>query len=99
MPIREALYLGYALLFLFDNATSHSIYVQDALQVAHMNKGLGGQQPFLRAGWFMGPNQEVVVQGMSMVVTDPITGQSSNLQKGIQAVLAERGLWPQEGYD
>ena len=35
LPIGEALYPGYALLFLFDNATSHSIYAQDALQVAH----------------------------------------------------------------
>lgn len=26
LPITEALYLGYSLLFLFDNATSHSVY-------------------------------------------------------------------------
>ena len=50
LPIKEALYLGYELLFLFDNATSHSIYIPDALQVTHMNKGSGGQQPFLRPG-------------------------------------------------
>ena len=37
LPIGEALYPGYELLFLFDNATSHSIYSPDALQVVHMN--------------------------------------------------------------
>ena len=40
LPIGEALYPGYELLFIFDNA----------LQVAQINKGPGGQQPFLRAG-------------------------------------------------
>ena len=32
VPIAEALYPGYELLFLFDNATSHSIYADDALR-------------------------------------------------------------------
>ncbi len=97
LPIRKTLYPGYELLFLFDNATSHSIYAPDALQVANMNKRPGGQQPFLRPGWFMGSNQEMVVQEMSTVITDPLTGQSTTIQKDIQAVLVERGLWPQEG--
>lgn len=48
--IGEALYPGYALLFMFDNATSHSIYAKDALQVANINKGSGGQQAFLQPG-------------------------------------------------
>ena len=52
LPIGEALYLGYELLFMFDNATSHAIYAKDALQVAQMNKGPEGQQPFLRASWY-----------------------------------------------
>lgn len=33
LPIAEALYPGYFLFFLFDNATSHSVYAKDALQV------------------------------------------------------------------
>ena len=31
LPIAKALYLGYSLLYLFDNATSHSVYARDAL--------------------------------------------------------------------
>ncbi len=48
--IEEALYSGYELPFLFDNATSYSIYAPNALQVANMKKGPGGQQSFLRPG-------------------------------------------------
>ena len=47
LPIAEALYPGYNLLFLFDNATSHSTYADDALRASEMNKRDGGQQPFL----------------------------------------------------
>ena len=32
---------------MFDNAISHRIYAKDVLQVAYMNKGPRGQQPFL----------------------------------------------------
>ena len=45
---------------MFDNATSHAIYARDALQVAHMNKGPGGQQPFLHAGWYKGVDGEII---------------------------------------
>ena len=51
LPIAEALYPGYSLLFLFDSATSHSVYAKDALQVKDMSKGIGGKQPQLRNGW------------------------------------------------
>ncbi len=97
LPIGEALYQGYKLLFLFDNSTSYSIYAPDALQVANMNKGPGVQQLFLRPGWFMGSNQETVVQEISTVITDPLIGQSTTIQNGIQAVLVEQMLWPQGG--
>ena len=52
LPIAEALYPGYSLLFLFDNATSHSVYAQNALRTANMNKRVGGKQPILRDGWY-----------------------------------------------
>ena len=50
LSIGEALYPGYALLFMFDNATSHFIYAKNTFQVANMNKGLGDQPAFLRPG-------------------------------------------------
>lgn len=79
LPIAEALYPGYELLFMFDNATSHAIYAKDELQVAHMNKGPGGQQPFLRAGWY----QNIIL------VENPTNGQSQKIQKVVQAILDE----------
>ena len=52
LSIAEALYLGYSLLFLFDNATSYLIYSTDALWVKNMNKRSRGKQAFLRDGWY-----------------------------------------------
>ena len=43
LPIAKALYPGYSLFYLFDNATSHAIYAKDALQVQNMNKRCGGK--------------------------------------------------------
>lgn len=48
LPIAEALYPGYSLCFLFDNATSHSVHAKDALQVKEMNKGVSRKQASLR---------------------------------------------------
>lgn len=69
LPIAEALYPGYSLLFLFDNATSHSVYAKDALRTQDMNKGSGGKQPHLCDRWY---NLEGVrhVQPMSFQETD-----------------------------
>lgn len=52
LSIAQALYPGYSLLFLFDNATSHSVYKQNALQIKNMSKGPSKKQAFLRNGWF-----------------------------------------------
>lgn len=52
LPIAEAFYPSYSLLFLFDNATNHSIYIKDVLQVKDINKGAGGQQLQLCNRWF-----------------------------------------------
>ncbi len=40
-------------------------------------------------------NKEIVVQEMSTVITDPFTVQSTTIQKSIEAVLVERGLFQQ----
>lgn len=96
LPIAEALYPGYRFLFFFDNATSHSVYADDALRTAKMNKGDGGQQPFLRNGWFR-DGEATFCQEMWYTSTDPLTGNQVRTQKGIQRVLQERGLWPAAG--
>ena len=51
-PIREALYSGYLLFYLFDNQTSHSVYTKDALQTNDINKECRGKQTILRNRWF-----------------------------------------------
>ena len=97
LPIAESLYPGYELLFIFDNSTSHSIYAKDTLQVAHMNKRPGGQQPFLRPGWYIKPDEELITQDMSTTSITPVTGKSTIVQKEIQEILVEKGLWPSRG--
>ena len=88
MPIAEALYPGYSILFLFDKATSHLVYAKDTLQVQEMNKSIGGKQAQLRNSWF---DQEGVR------IEQPMNYEEVNgkrIQKGIQKVLEERNLWP-----
>ena len=92
LPIGEALYPEYELLFMFDNATSHAIYANDALQIAHINKGPVGQQPFLHASWYKGVDGEIIIQEMCLSSKNPATGQSTKIQKRIQTILDERGL-------
>jgi hypothetical protein len=92
LPIAEALFPGYSLLFLFDNATSHSVYADDALHVTDMNKGNGGKQPWLRNGYFFDSEGIRIDQPMSFQDID-----GTKIQKGIQRVLEERSLWPDEG--
>jgi len=55
LPIAQFLYPGYDLVFMFDNATSHSVYAEDALRVANMCLGEGHRQSFLRPGWHQHP--------------------------------------------
>ena len=82
---------------MFDNATSHAVYAKDALQIENMNKGSGGQQPFLRPGWYTGANGEIITQQMCYLRLDSQTSEVSYIQKGIQPILIEQGLWPQGG--
>lgn len=95
MPIGEALYLGYQLLFLFDNATSHLIFASNALQVGEMNKSIEGQQKFLRDGWYIDNEGNTIQQKMSFLSSSLAPDQPPRkVQKGIQMVLEERNLWP-----
>lgn len=94
LPIAEALYPGYEFLWLFDNATSHSVYADDALRVTDMNKGPGGQgNSIMRSGWYY-EGDERITQEMTFIQSNPSTGTSQRIAKGIQRVLEERKLWP-----
>ena len=95
IPIAEALYPGYQFLFLFDNATSHSVYAKDALIASKMNKGDGGQQPLLRNGWYKIGNTTFVQEMFYYTATGP--GNVMKVPKGIETILRERSLWPDNG--
>lgn len=91
LPLARALYPGYSLCFLFDNATSHSVFAPDALDVKEMNKGSGGKQGFLRNGWF---EQDKIRKTQELFFERP---DGTRCQKGIQHILEEQGLWPTQG--
>lgn len=81
LPIAKALYSGYELLFIFDNTISHAIYAKDVLQVAHMNKSPGDQQPFLQVGWYTIIDGEIIIQEMYTFVKNSTNSQSQKIQK------------------
>lgn len=43
LPIAKAPYLGYSLLFLFDNVITHSVYADNALCIIGMNEKSEGK--------------------------------------------------------
>ena len=91
LPIAKTFYPGYSFFYLFDNVTSHSVYAKDALQVQDMNKGCEGKQPILQDGWFDN-GDGCLAQSMNF-----LNDKNQWIQKGIQKVLEERGLWPAKG--
>ena len=88
LSIAEALYPGYSLFFLFDSATSHSVYAQNALRIAQMKKRIGRQQPWLRDGWHE-KDGACIIQPMFFQKED-----GTWYQKRVQQVLKEQKLWP-----
>ncbi len=92
LPIAESLYPGYSILFMFDNATSHSVYVEDALLAHKMNKGPSGKPVIHCNSWYI--NQ------IYMYHIQPIWylgSKEEKIPKKIQKVLTERELWPATG--
>lgn len=88
LPIAEAFYPRYSLLYLFDNATSHLVYAKDALQTKDMNKRCERKQLILCNSWFDQGN-DCIAQPMNF-----LNEKNQWTQKGIQKVFEERGLWP-----
>ena len=91
IPVAKALYPGYSFLFMFNNATSHVLYAENALCTDDMNKSSRGKQALLRDGWFETDGHHYPQQ------ISYFTQDGSLIPKGIQRILEERNLWPQSG--
>ena len=65
------------------------------MRVQKLNKGPGGQQLFLKDGWFEKDNQRYP-QAMYFWQTSS-SGENVKIQKGIQMILEKRNLWPTKG--
>ncbi|RPA88753.1 hypothetical protein L873DRAFT_1903420 [Choiromyces venosus 120613-1] len=65
IPIAEVIYPGYQFLFLFDNSSSnHGLFASDALGASSMNLTSGGEQAFLREGYYTGADGIRYIQPM-----------------------------------
>lgn len=47
LPIAVVIYLGYLLVFLFDNTTSYLVYAKNKLHIRNMNNNLEKKQSYL----------------------------------------------------
>jgi len=74
-------YPGYQAFCLFDNATSHSAFEEDALRVQDMNLDPGRKQSRMRPGYINGDIAKV-----QLMVNE------NGEPKGIRQVLLERDL-------
>ncbi|KAG0133666.1 hypothetical protein HOY82DRAFT_604086 [Tuber indicum] len=82
IKIFEAVYPGYQGLFLYDNASSHSSFADDALRIQNMHLCRGGEQAILRDGNFL---QNGIHNVQPRV-------DEEGIPKGIEVVLHERDL-------
>ena len=98
LPIVKALYPGYKAIFMFDNAKSYAIFAKNALRLNQMSKDVGDVQPFIRDGWYK--SSDNIRHSQPMWYLEPInetTLMEPHIQKKIQRILDERGLWLDRG--
>ena len=69
---------GWRLVWIFDHSSCHTAMPEDALDVHKMNANPGGKQRVMRDGWWVGKPQKM--------------NYSLGVQKGMRAVLEERGI-------
>ncbi|KAI3648086.1 hypothetical protein MP228_005940 [Amoeboaphelidium protococcarum] len=95
IPAFERLHPGMKAVFTFDASANHHSMKSDALVAQRLNKSDGGKAPILRDGYFTNAEGRIVVQKMQFTEAD---GQRDKIgvQKGIQTILQERGLWPEK---
>ena len=82
-------------IFAFDNATSYTAFVPDALVANKMNKAPGGKAPLMHNTTFNGRQQSMIID-YDLIVWDKEQKREVNIRgkpKGIKLVLEERGLW------
>jgi ectoine hydroxylase-related dioxygenase (phytanoyl-CoA dioxygenase family) len=85
IPLFEACWPGHQGVFLFDNATNHTAFANDALRACTMNLSSGGNQNHnMRDGW------NPLTQEPQPMYTRV---QGRKVAKGMKKVLEERGLW------
>lgn len=96
IPIFETTFPNSQALFLFDHATSHTAYAEDALLVDAMNLDSGGKQSCFRDGWYYKPDRvQLIHHCMNFAPNDTtVSEELRGKPKGICRVLLERGLWP-----
>jgi hypothetical protein len=99
IPIFETSFPKAQGLFLFDHATSHTADALDALRAFKLNMEPGGKQPYLRDGWFYGPDGcTVYPQKMQFDINDlSVPEDWRGKPKGVRQILEERGLYPFHG--
>ena len=81
-------------IFAFDNATSHTAFVENALVASKMNLGPGESVPKMQNTTWSGGRQSMIIEE-DYFVYDKKAKSNVNLHgqpKGIQWVLDERGL-------
>ena len=87
ITVFQILHPNCVALFAFDNSSNHHKYALDALRARSLNKADGGKNvPLLRDGWF-------IKDGVRVEQAMQIQSNGQLLQKGVQRILQERGLW------
>lgn len=85
VEISRLLHPGCISLFCFDNSSNHNKVADDARNVRKLNLSDGGKNtPIMKDGYFTDANGMVQVHKMT---------NEKGEQKGLKAILEERGLW------
>ncbi len=87
LPITEALYPGYSILFMFDNATSHLVYAEDALCTYKINKRSVSKQIISCNGLYI---NQIDMYNIQLMWNSG--SKREQISKGIQKILTKRGL-------
>jgi len=91
IPVVEEEFPGCQGLFIFDNATSHMKYAEDALRVTKMNLEDGGKNAKIMRSTSIGADAHPERGWWQSMV------RANGTSKGLCTVLTERNLWPSSG--